>query len=79
MACLNDPGSVTGYSAKFSPDSRRIALAHLDGELLVYDLATHRASLLRRGPGPARDLSYRSDGTQIAVIYSEKSTILPDH
>ena len=52
--CLNDPGSVTGYSAKFSPDSRRIALAHLDGELLVYDLATHRASRRRRGPGPAQ-------------------------
>ena len=28
----------------------------------------------QRGPGPARDLSYRSDGTQIAVIYTEKST-----
>ena len=54
MVCLNDPGSVTGYSARFSPDSRRIALAHLDGELLVYDLATHRASRLRRGPGPAQ-------------------------
>ncbi len=72
MVCLNDPGSVTGYSAKFSPDSRRIALAHLDGELLVYDLATHRASRCRRGPGPARDLAYRSDGAQIAVIYPEK-------
>ncbi len=71
MVCLNDPGFVTGYSARFSPDSRRIALAHLDGELVVYDLATHRASLRRRGPGPARDLSYRSDGAQIAVIYPE--------
>ena len=70
--CLTDPGYVTGYSARFSPDSRRIALAHLDGELLVYDLATQRASRRRHGPGPARDLSYRSDGARIAVVYTEK-------
>jgi serine/threonine protein kinase/WD40 repeat protein len=71
-ACLSDPGHVTSSSAKFSPDSRRIALTHVDGELLVYDLATRHPSRLRRGPGPAQDLAYRPDGVQIAVIYNEK-------
>ncbi len=70
--CLNDPGPVTGYSARFSPDSRRIALAHVDGELLVYDLATGQSIRRWRGPGPAQDLAFRPDGAQIAVIYHEK-------
>ena len=77
--CLNDPGPVTGYSAKFSPDSRRIALAHSDGELLVYDLATGHSSRRWRGPGPAQDLAFRPDGAQIAVIYHDERTLLPDH
>ena len=37
---MDDPGPGSVSSAKFSPDSRRIALTHKDGELLVYDLAT---------------------------------------
>jgi len=69
--CLNDPGPVTGRSAGFSPDSRRIALAHPDGALLVYDLATRHSSRLWRGPAYAQDLAYRPDGAQIAVIYNQ--------
>jgi WD40 repeat protein len=65
--CLEDPGPVAGHSAKFSPDSRRVALVHQDGELLVYDLATGRPS--RRWPGQAGadGLAFRPDGAQIAV------------
>ena len=65
--CLDDPGPVEGLSARFSPDSRRVALVHHDGELLVYDLATGRPS--RRWPGQAgaHDLAFRWDGAQIAV------------
>ena len=70
--CLNDPGHVTGYAARFSPDSRRLALSHLDGELLVYDLATGHHSRLWHGPGPAQDLAYRPDGAQIAILYNEQ-------
>ena len=64
---VNDPGPISGGSAKFSPDSHRIAVAHADGELLVYDLATGRPS--RRWPGQtgAHDLAFRWDGAQIAV------------
>jgi eukaryotic-like serine/threonine-protein kinase len=71
--CLDDPGPVASYAAKFSPDSRRVALGHADGELVVYDLATGRPS--RRWPGPAAadDLVFRSDGAQIAVTSSEKN------
>jgi WD40 repeat protein/tetratricopeptide (TPR) repeat protein len=61
------PGSVG--SAKFSPDSRRIALTHKEGEVLVYDLATGR-SLRWHVPG-AWSLDYRCDGAQIAVISQE--------
>jgi WD40 repeat protein len=70
--CLNDPGGVSGHSARFSPDSRRIALAHGDGELLVYDLATCHSSRLWRGPAPAQDLAFRRDGARIAVIYTSR-------
>ncbi len=70
--CLTDPGPVAGYSARFSPDSRRIALARPDGDHLVYDLATRRCSRLWRGPGSAQDLAYRPDGAQIATVYNEK-------
>ena len=65
------PGPVSRLSRpEFSPDSRRIALAHVDGELLVYDLATGHSSRRWRGPGAAQDLAFRPDGTQIAVIYN---------
>ncbi len=37
---VSDPGPVAGGTAQFSPDSRRVALCHADGQLLVYDLAT---------------------------------------
>jgi serine/threonine protein kinase/WD40 repeat protein len=67
--CVQDPGPVSGHSANFSPDSRRIALAHVDGELLVYDLATARSIQRWRGPAPANDLSFRPDGSRIAVAY----------
>ena len=45
---VEDPGPHL-VAARFSPDSRRIAVAHEDGELLVYDLATGRPS--RPWPG----------------------------
>jgi WD40 repeat protein/Tfp pilus assembly protein PilF len=61
---VNDPGPVG--AARFSPDSRRVAITH-DDEVLVYDLATGQPSRRRRVPG-ARILDFRSDGAQIAVI-----------
>ncbi len=66
-SALNDPGPVSWSAAKFSPDSRRIAVGHQDGEVLVYDLASGQP--VRRWPGPARveDLAFRGDGAQIAV------------
>ena len=49
-----------------------------DGELLVYDLATGQPSRRWRGPGRPQDLAFRPDGAQIAVIYNETETLLPD-
>ena len=62
-----EPGPVAGTAARFSPDSRRIALAHPDGEVLIYDLETGRPSRLRSGLGDVQDLAFRPDGLQIAV------------
>jgi WD40 repeat protein len=67
---LDDPGPVSWSSARFSPDSRRIALCHEDGALLVYDLATGRP--IRRWSLPAADgLAFRGDGAQIAVTCND--------
>ena len=55
---------------QFSPDSRRIALAHTDGELLVYDLATGRQIARWRMPNSGH-LAFRPDGAQIAVLHNE--------
>jgi eukaryotic-like serine/threonine-protein kinase len=64
---VTEPGPVAGTAARFSPDSRRIALAHRDGEVLIYDLETGRSSRLRSGLGDVQDLAFRADGLQIAV------------
>ena len=70
-AVFSDPGPVYGYSARFSPDSRRIALFHNnDRELKIYNLATGR--LDKRWPLPAPgNLEFRPDGAQIAVVYTD--------
>jgi WD40 repeat protein/Flp pilus assembly protein TadD len=64
---VEEPGPVPGAAARFSPDSRRIAVAHPDGEVLIFDLATRRPRRLRSGLGDIRDLAFRTDGLQIAV------------
>jgi WD40 repeat protein len=67
---LEDPGPVSWAAAKFSPDSRRIALCHQDGALLIYDLATGRPSRRSSPPG-ANDLAFRGDGARIAITYGD--------
>ena len=62
---------VAGTAARFSPDSRRIALAHRAGEILIYDLETGRPRKLRSGLGTVFDLAFRWDGLQIAVTTSD--------
>jgi eukaryotic-like serine/threonine-protein kinase len=62
-----DLGPVAGSAARFSPDSRQIALAHPDGEVLTYDLETRRSSRLLSGPADVQDLAFHADGHQIAV------------
>jgi WD40 repeat protein/Flp pilus assembly protein TadD len=66
---VDEPGPVSERAAGFSPDSRRIALAREGGEILVYDLATGQPIPLSNVPA-ARDLAFRPDGGQIAVISS---------
>jgi serine/threonine protein kinase/WD40 repeat protein/tetratricopeptide (TPR) repeat protein len=67
--CLRDPGAVSGTAARFCPDSRRIAMAHDDGSLLVYDLKLGQPVKRFKGPAAAQDLAYRGDGKQIAIAY----------
>jgi eukaryotic-like serine/threonine-protein kinase len=66
-AALNDPGAVSWRAAKFSPDSRRIAVGRPDGEVVVHDLATGQPVRRWPGPAPVEDLAFRGDGAQIAV------------
>jgi WD40 repeat protein len=67
---LNDDGPVPWRAANFSPDSRRIALIHEDGDLIIYDLAARRQSRRWRVPN-SRYLAFRPDGSQIAVTQNE--------
>jgi WD40 repeat protein/tRNA A-37 threonylcarbamoyl transferase component Bud32 len=69
-AAVNDPGPVSRGAARFSPDSRRIALAHEDGEFVIYDLPSGRPRRSWRGSAPG-DPVFSPDGTQIAVVYSD--------
>jgi serine/threonine protein kinase/WD40 repeat protein/tetratricopeptide (TPR) repeat protein len=61
-----DSGPVLSSAARFSPDSRQIALIHKDGQLLIYDVATRQISRQWHLPAPG-DLAFRSDGAQLAV------------
>ena len=68
---LDEKGpSLQSSSAKFSPDSRRIAACSADGALRVYELATGQRLKRWQLPAPA-DLAFRADGAQIALSYTE--------
>ncbi len=67
---VSDPGPVAGGAAQFSPDSRRVALCHADGDLLVYDLATGRPMRRWRMPTPGH-IAFRPDGAQMAILQKD--------
>jgi serine/threonine protein kinase/WD40 repeat protein/Flp pilus assembly protein TadD len=52
---------------RFSPDSRRLAMSLEEGAILAYDLVTGQPAWRRPVPA-SRDLAFRSDGKEIAVI-----------
>ncbi len=66
---LRDLGDGSGSAARFSPDSRRVAVATNDGSLVIYDLTLGQPVKRWRGPGPFDDLAYRPDGKQMAISY----------
>ena len=53
-------------------------MAHEDGELVIYDLATGQPSRRWRGPTAVHDLAFRPDGARIAVLDNERNAHLPD-
>ncbi len=67
---VNDERPVPWGAAHFSSDSRRIALIHDDGDVLVYDLAAGRQSSRWHMPN-STNLAFGTDGTQIAVTQNE--------
>jgi eukaryotic-like serine/threonine-protein kinase len=72
VVAVNDPGPVSrGTAARFSPDSRRIAIGHKDSELLVYDLPIGQPGRRWHEPAAAYDVAFRADGARIAVISAE--------
>ena len=64
---VKDPGPVSWGAARFSPDSRRLAVAHADGEFLIYDLATGQPRRRWRERSPS-DPVFSPDGTLIALM-----------
>jgi serine/threonine protein kinase/WD40 repeat protein/tetratricopeptide (TPR) repeat protein len=63
---INVPGAAR-RSVRFTPDSRRIAMARDDGSILVVDLTTSQTVGRWRVHEPG-DLAFRFDGAQLAVI-----------
>ncbi len=74
-AVLDEACVVAGWAARFSPDSRRIAVGQRNGDVFVYDLVTHKTQNRWPGAGYARDLSFRADGDQIAVLHNGESPV----
>ena len=70
---VDDTRRSSWAAAKFSPDSRRIAVAHHDGEVLIYDLATGRPGPPWRVPG-LRFLAFSPDGSRIAATENSSAT-----
>src|SRR5262249_33498932 len=64
---VNDPGHVSWGAARFSPDSRRLAVAHEDRELLIYDLATGQPSRRWRERALSEPV-FSPDGTRLALL-----------
>src|SRR5262249_42574772 len=71
---VHDPGRVSWASARFSPDSRRLAAAHEDGEFLIHDLATGQPSRRWRERAPG-DVDFSPDGTQIAIVENDQEMV----
>ncbi len=63
---IDDPARSSWAAAKFSPDSRRIAVAHTEGEVVIYDLATGQPGRPWRVPG-LKFLAFSPDGSRIAA------------
>jgi YD repeat-containing protein len=60
----------------FSPDSRRVAFGHKDGELIVYDLTTGQVERRWRGPaGGCTGLQFHPDGRQFAAFNRRNNSI----
>ena len=78
-AVLQDPGPVSWTGARFSPDSRRMALMRASGEMLVYALPTGTRFQSWPGPAEGADIAYRADGAVIATLHNQPGQLrLPD-
>jgi WD40 repeat protein len=71
---VHDPGRVSWGCAGFSPDSRRLALAHQDGEFLVYNLATGQPSQRWRERAPSNPV-FSPDGTRIVIAEADQERV----
>jgi serine/threonine protein kinase len=67
---VSDPGPVSWGRARFNPDSRRIAVAHGNGELFFYDLATGQPSRRWSEPVPS-DPVFSPEGSRIALLHHD--------
>ncbi len=68
--CVALEGLASVGGARFSPDSRQIALVKNGGDVIVHDLATGQ---LGQCWPKAHNVAFRHDGSQVALIYEEKT------
>jgi serine/threonine protein kinase/WD40 repeat protein/tetratricopeptide (TPR) repeat protein len=64
---IEDGGPISWSAVGFSPDSRRLVVAHENGDVITYDLATGKRIRQWRLPA-TRFLAFRADGDQLAAV-----------
>jgi WD40 repeat protein len=68
---LIDPGPVSWGTFRFSPDRKRMILAHEGGEFRLYDLVTGQLEHHWTGSAGAHAVAFRPDGLLIALTSQE--------
>ena len=61
------PAAQTLWACAFSPDHRSLATAVPDGGTFLWDLATHRRTMLTSALTPYQSLSFSPDGSRLAA------------
>jgi WD40 repeat protein/tetratricopeptide (TPR) repeat protein len=70
---FEDPGPLAGSTTAFRRDSRRMAIAHEDGDVITYDVGTRQPIARWRLPG-SQFMAFSADGARLAVVENATRT-----